>query len=149
MSSAKWRPSCLGLNVLIWPTRCCEISRHFEGWMSDASEALRTRCEKTRSRYCASQCHTCAMHVLMSRLFSSTHLPDRCVNFGRSRSLPRRDISVIAYQITGNPNFSFRPMTRKTSKPRITGILWGESTGDRWIPLTKGQYYGKRRWLCT
>ena len=21
----------------------------------------------------------------------------------------------------------------------ITGPLWGESTGDRWIPLTKGQ----------
>ena len=24
----------------------------------------------------------------------------------------------------------------------ITGPLWGESTGNRWIPLTKGQWYG-------
>ena len=26
-----------------------------------------------------------------------------------------------------------------TSKLRVTGPLWGESTGDRWIALTKGQ----------
>ena len=26
----------------------------------------------------------------------------------------------------------------------ITGPLWGESTGHRWIPLTKGQWYRKR-----
>ena len=31
-----------------------------------------------------------------------------------------------------------------TSKIRITGPLWRESTGDRWIPLTKGQLCGKR-----
>ena len=25
--------------------------------------------------------------------------------------------------------------------PSVTGLLWGESTGCRWIPLTKGQWY--------
>ena len=29
--------------------------------------------------------------------------------------------------------------TPKTSKLCITVPLWGESTGHRWIPLTKGQ----------
>ena len=27
---------------------------------------------------------------------------------------------------------------------RINGSSWGESIGDRWIPLTKDQYSGKR-----
>ena len=26
---------------------------------------------------------------------------------------------------------------------QIRGILWGESTGDQWFPLTKGQWRGK------
>ena len=33
---------------------------------------------------------------------------------------------------------------KKTSKPHITGPLWWESTGDRWIPFTKGQQCRKR-----
>ena len=37
-------------------------------------------------------------------------------------------------------NRLFRRRSKKTSKPRVTGPLWGESTGDRWIPLAKGQY---------
>ena len=28
---------------------------------------------------------------------------------------------------------------RENMQVFITGPLWGESTGDRWIPLTKGQ----------
>ena len=28
----------------------------------------------------------------------------------------------------------------ESSKTPITGFLWGESTGKRWIPLTKGQF---------
>ena len=31
---------------------------------------------------------------------------------------------------------------KKTSKLHITGPLWGESTSDGWIPLTKGQWFG-------
>ena len=34
--------------------------------------------------------------------------------------------------------------SKKASKPCIAGPLWGESTGDQWIPLTKGQKHGKR-----
>ena len=33
----------------------------------------------------------------------------------------------------------FKLTSRKTSNFHITGPLWGESTGDWWIPLTKGQ----------
>ena len=40
-------------------------------------------------------------------------------------------------------NSFFWLTTKKSSKPRITGPLWGESTGYRWIPYTKGQYCGK------
>ena len=29
--------------------------------------------------------------------------------------------------------------SKKTSKLHATGPLWGESTGDQWIPFTKGQ----------
>ena len=32
-----------------------------------------------------------------------------------------------------------RLTTKIISKSSITGPLWGESTSDRWIPLTKGQ----------
>ena len=28
---------------------------------------------------------------------------------------------------------------KENIKARVTGPLWGESTGDRWIPLIKGQ----------
>ena len=37
-------------------------------------------------------------------------------------------------------NRLFRHKWKKTSKFRVTGLpLWGEFTGDRWIPRTKGQ----------
>ena len=36
-------------------------------------------------------------------------------------------------------NRLFRRKSKKTSKPCVTGFLWGEFTGDRWIPRTKGQ----------
>ena len=32
-----------------------------------------------------------------------------------------------------------RDNIKETSENRITGRLWRESTGERWIPLTKGQ----------
>ena len=36
-------------------------------------------------------------------------------------------------------NYLFRRRSKKTSKMRVTGLCEEESTGDRWIPLTKGQ----------
>ena len=33
----------------------------------------------------------------------------------------------------------FELTAKKISKNLITGPLWGESTGNQWIPLTKGQ----------
>ena len=51
-------------------------------------------------------------------------------------------MSVMRSQITGDQkclcNSFFRPNITETSKFRITGPLWRESTCDRWIPLTKG-----------
>ena len=41
-------------------------------------------------------------------------------------------------------NRLFRTTRNKTSEFCITGPLWGESTSDWWIPLTKGQSY----WKC-
>ena len=38
---------------------------------------------------------------------------------------------------------------KETSKLRVTGPLWGESTGDRAIPHTKGQLHGKYFQLMT
>ena len=46
-------------------------------------------------------------------------------------------------------NCLFRHRSKKTSKLCDTGPLWGESTGDRWIPLTKGQQRGKCFHLMT
>ena len=34
-------------------------------------------------------------------------------------------------------NSLFERTTKKASKPRITGSLWGESIDDRWTPLEK------------
>ena len=39
-------------------------------------------------------------------------------------------------------NSFFRLITETTPKLCITGPLWGESTGHRWIPHTKGQQCG-------
>ena len=54
---------------------------------------------------------------------------------------------VITSQITGNStclfNHLFTLTAKKIPKLCITGPLWGESTTNRWIPLTKGQKYGK------
>ena len=36
-------------------------------------------------------------------------------------------------------NRLFRRWSKKTSKLRVTGFLWGEFTGHRWIPRTNGQ----------
>ena len=36
-------------------------------------------------------------------------------------------------------NTVFNLTSKETQKVRVTGPLWGESTGDRWILLAKGQ----------
>ena len=54
----------------------------------------------------------------------------------------KRSMTLVASQTTGR--WTVRPRVysgwyQKHSKGRITGPLWGESTGDQWIPVTKGQ----------
>ena len=46
-------------------------------------------------------------------------------------------------------NHSFRRRSKKTSKLHVTGLCVGEFTGERWIPLTKGQLRGKCFHLMT
>ena len=48
-------------------------------------------------------------------------------------------LSIKSLLLDCYSNSLFRVMTKKSSKVRITGPLWRESTSDWWIPLTKGQ----------
>ena len=46
-------------------------------------------------------------------------------------------------------NRLIRRRSKKTSRLPVTGPLWGEFTGDRWIPRTKGRLGGKCFHLMT
>ena len=64
-------------------------------------------------------------------------------------------VKTLLWRHNGRPSISnhrqlhclfrriFRRVSKKIRKFCITGPLWGESAGDRWIPLTKGQQRGK------
>ena len=58
-------------------------------------------------------------------------------------ALQWRHMSVTGVSIYRQLDWSFNSLLRLTSKKTqkllITGALWRKSTGDRWIPLTKGQ----------
>ena len=60
------------------------------------------------------------------------------------RTLQWRHVNVTASQITDNSTVSsnslFGADIKETSKIRVTGPLWWDFTGDRWIPLTKTSY---------
>ena len=50
------------------------------------------------------------------------------------------DIKALSYPATWLfVQKLFQTSKKKISKLPITGPLWGESTFDQWIPLTKGQ----------
>ena len=95
MSSGKWRPSCLGLNVLSW-----RIPHAFTAGMWQIG----------RHWY---------LNIYSDIIWTSWRLK-----------------SLATWVIV--PQF-VQSSTKKISKVLITGLLWGESTGDRWIPLTEGQ----------
>ena len=61
-----------------------------------------------------------------------------------SASLFIRVTSLITYRLLSPAHRLFvqqfvQATIKEPSKLRVTGPLWGESTGDRWIPITKGQ----------
>ena len=70
-----------------------------------------------------------------------------CNTKGRYGILRRRHKDVIVSCITtrlvvqqlARANSKFVKVNKKISNLSITGPKWGESTGDRRIPLTKGQ----------
>ena len=49
-------------------------------------------------------------------------------------------VKVMAWCLTLSQHMEQRgsSSTQMRQKVRITGPLWRESTGDRWIPITKG-----------
>ena len=51
-------------------------------------------------------------------------------------------------QLDGLSNYLFKLTSNKTTKIRVIGPLWGQSTGDRWIPLTEGPVMRKAYPLC-
>ena len=69
-----------------------------------------------------------------------------------------RTITVTPHERHGVSNYQQRECCfnslsritpRKISQVRITGPLCRESTGNGWIPLTKGQIFGKRFHVMT
>ena len=53
-------------------------------------------------------------------------------------------MNINASQITENWTVCLSvlgPTAKESSKLHISGLLWGKSTIDRWIPLTKGHYH--------
>ena len=61
-------------------------------------------------------------------------------------------MSAVASQITGvSVVYSTRVQgqTKENIKAPRHWLLWGEFTGDRWIPRTKGQWHGKCFYLMT
>ena len=51
-------------------------------------------------------------------------------------------------QLDGLSNYLFKLTSNKTTKIRVIGPLWGQSTGERWIPLTEGPVMRKAYPLC-
>ena len=48
-------------------------------------------------------------------------------------------MNIMVSEITGSLTFVqlfVQAFNKETSKIHVTGPLWGESTGDQWIPLT-------------
>ena len=61
-------------------------------------------------------------------------------------------MSTIASQITGVSmvySAVFSGADERKHQSSASLVLWGELTGDRWIPLTKGQWRGKCFHLMT
>ena len=61
-------------------------------------------------------------------------------------------MSILASQITSDSTVCLSVCLdelKENIKACVTGLLWGESIGDRWIPLTKGQLRGNRFHVMT
>ena len=58
-------------------------------------------------------------------------------------------MSAMASQITSLTPAFIQAQIKETIKALRQWLLWGEFTGDRWIPLTKGQWRGKCFHLMT
>ena len=57
------------------------------------------------------------------------------------------DINILATRLFVQQSVNLT--IKKTSKFHITSPLWRETTGDRWVPLTKSPLCGKRSHIMT
>ena len=60
----------------------------------------------------------------------------RWIDYYGNVSWPSRHHELLVNQVIA-PHFETD--NKETSKVHVTVLLWGESTGDRWIPHTNGQ----------
>ena len=77
------------------------------------------------------QSETVSRATIDSRLSTSLRWKHFRGPFRWQFSLRWCQITIMTSRITGQ--------CKETSKARVNVPLWGESTGDRWIPRTKGQ----------
>ena len=129
ISSAKWGPFCLGLNVL----RCwlC-ITPYLPEGLSRAAF------QHKNEAVCLVLAVTLIMMVLGSVLVKTLRWRHNGYD------------SVSKHQHHGClRNRLFRRRSKKTSKLRVIGLCAGNSPGTRWIPRKNGQLRGKCFHLMT
>ena len=102
--------------------------------------------DRTSAVISQKQSHTSAWSPSYGRTVVSILRNWRTVN-QQGSSMKTTTQGVIASQIIGNSymfHCLFRLTTKATSKLWITApFLWGDSTGYRWNPRTKGQWFCK------
>ena len=139
MSSVKWWPFCLGLSVLdelsltswhgliitLWQRQVQEIDKDTP-YLTFTGEIRSVFCEYFGEKL------NCAMTVLCN-----PH--NQCKILSSSLEWHHNERDGISHHqhINCSLNPLFRCRSKKTSK--LSWPLWGEFTGDRWIPFTKGQ----------
>ena len=146
MSSAKWRPFCLGLNVLIIkPVYCRKCFVVY---------ATRATWRRTRG-----SCPLLLEYIGCAEIKTYQHHEMERINFVSKLwwtdgdPAIRPDIeSGTHYMSVMHGGWNHQQLgcllnsllgliTKKASRLDITGPLW--STSDRWLHLTKGQWCGK------
>ena len=92
--------------------------------------------------------------ILFTRVISLCSPKSNC-SLSRSFDCPRITMMLNTVMATDKLPATllvqqlFRRAPDKTSKPRITGPLWGKFNGDWWIPLIKGLKCGQRSHVMT
>ena len=142
MSLAKLQPFCLGLNVLtftlvdqIYFSRLSALHYHHAFRRGIFSGG------RIRHIPVWHMCSDAAWCVL----WHGSHRPELCgLRHGTLVSANgKAGRNALQVRIFSMFNFVKTIMVPEKLRLRITGPLWGEFTGDRWIPLTEGSVMQK------